>query len=159
MRWFTLVVRTRCLFFSSRRRHTRFRNVTGVQTCALPISRRTPRRVIGPEHEVVDEELRTSAEEIGEGRLPLLGLETVLLADPDPGQLLPPPRQRIPLPGVLLLPLEQLEPRGEPLVTRPGPVLRHRAPPPWASFVVPPAPDPPRRAAVGPYITGGYPMV
>src|ERR1043166_8122813 len=25
------------LFFSSRRRHTRFRNVTGVQTCALPI--------------------------------------------------------------------------------------------------------------------------
>src|ERR1043166_3392266 len=28
---------TVCLFFSSRRRHTRFRNVTGVQTCALPI--------------------------------------------------------------------------------------------------------------------------
>src|SRR5210317_2424252 len=26
-------------FFSSRRRHTRFLNVTGVQTCALPISR------------------------------------------------------------------------------------------------------------------------
>src|ERR1043166_8660984 len=26
-------------FFSSRRRHTRFRNVTGVQTCALPIYR------------------------------------------------------------------------------------------------------------------------
>src|ERR1043166_950056 len=26
-------------FFSSRRRHTRFRNVTGVQTCALPICR------------------------------------------------------------------------------------------------------------------------
>ena len=25
-------------FFSSRRRHTRFRGVTGVQTCALPIS-------------------------------------------------------------------------------------------------------------------------
>src|SRR6056300_782766 len=25
------------LFFSSRRRHTRFLNVTGVQTCALPI--------------------------------------------------------------------------------------------------------------------------
>src|ERR1043166_7817778 len=24
-------------FFSTRRRHTRFRNVTGVQTCALPI--------------------------------------------------------------------------------------------------------------------------
>src|SRR6056300_1820138 len=27
-------------FFSSRRRHTRFLNVTGVQTCALPICRR-----------------------------------------------------------------------------------------------------------------------
>src|SRR5210317_2568579 len=27
-------------FFSSRRRHTRFLNVTGVQTCALPISSR-----------------------------------------------------------------------------------------------------------------------
>src|SRR5210317_2422123 len=26
-------------FFSSRRRHTRFLNVTGVQTCAFPISR------------------------------------------------------------------------------------------------------------------------
>src|SRR3546814_19844567 len=29
-------------FFSSRRRHTRCALVTGVQTCALPISRRTP---------------------------------------------------------------------------------------------------------------------
>src|SRR6056300_310660 len=28
-------------FFSSRRRHTRFLNVTGVQTCALPIARRS----------------------------------------------------------------------------------------------------------------------
>src|ERR1051325_1671827 len=27
-----------CFFFSSRRRHTRLRTVTGVQTCALPIS-------------------------------------------------------------------------------------------------------------------------
>src|ERR1043166_9792897 len=26
-----------CFFFSSKRRHTGFRNVTGVQTCALPI--------------------------------------------------------------------------------------------------------------------------
>src|ERR1051325_8754912 len=26
-----------CVFFSSRRRHTRLRTVTGVQTCALPI--------------------------------------------------------------------------------------------------------------------------
>src|SRR3546814_6047456 len=34
-----------CFFFSSRRRHTRCALVTGVQTCALPISsaRRVPR--------------------------------------------------------------------------------------------------------------------
>src|SRR6059058_6427194 len=31
-------------FFSSRRRHTRCRYVTGVQTCALPISAPTPPR-------------------------------------------------------------------------------------------------------------------
>src|SRR3546814_9657587 len=30
-------------FFSSRRRHTRCALVTGVQTCALPISRRRPK--------------------------------------------------------------------------------------------------------------------
>src|SRR3546814_9416508 len=30
-----------CFFFSSRRRHTRCALVTGVQTCALPISART----------------------------------------------------------------------------------------------------------------------
>src|SRR3546814_16417645 len=37
-----MVVRSKCLvwfFFSSRRRHTRCALVTGVQTCALPISR------------------------------------------------------------------------------------------------------------------------
>src|SRR3546814_10114498 len=31
----------KCFFFSSRRRHTRCALVTGVQTCALPISRRS----------------------------------------------------------------------------------------------------------------------
>src|SRR6056297_1032739 len=40
-------------FFSSRRRHTRFSGVTGVQTCALPISvaahRRSLYRMRGPE--------------------------------------------------------------------------------------------------------------
>src|SRR3546814_5712750 len=32
-----------CFFFSSRRRHTRCALVTGVQTCALPISQRVDR--------------------------------------------------------------------------------------------------------------------
>src|SRR3546814_4610332 len=32
-----------CFFFSSRRRHTRCALVTGVQTCALPISQKSPK--------------------------------------------------------------------------------------------------------------------
>src|SRR3546814_1269530 len=35
-------------FFSSRRRHTRCALVTGVQTCALPISRRPAGAILGP---------------------------------------------------------------------------------------------------------------
>src|SRR3546814_3581891 len=35
-----LLLSESCFFFSSRRRHTRCALVTGVQTCALPISRR-----------------------------------------------------------------------------------------------------------------------
>src|SRR5260370_34347614 len=49
---------------------------------------RTPRRVVGPEHEMVDEELRASSEEVCEGGAPFIGLESVLLVDPDPLQLL-----------------------------------------------------------------------
>src|SRR3546814_4956319 len=37
-----------CFFFSSRRRHTRCALVTGVQTCALPISFTGLSSVIGP---------------------------------------------------------------------------------------------------------------
>src|SRR6056297_1673818 len=36
-------------FFSSRRRHTRFSGVTGVQTCALPISTEIGRASVGKE--------------------------------------------------------------------------------------------------------------
>src|SRR5207248_10306544 len=87
---------------------------------------RTARRVVGPEHEVVDEELRAPSEQIRQRGAPLVGLEAILLVDPDPWQLLPPPRQLVALPRQLLLRLEQLEPRCEPLCTRPGLVLRHR---------------------------------
>src|SRR3546814_2711946 len=42
-------------FFSSRRRHTRCALVTGVQTCALPISALPRRgRIAGLRHETVD---------------------------------------------------------------------------------------------------------
>jgi len=53
---------------------------------------------VRPEHEVVDEELRASSEEIGEGRCPFVGLESILLVDPNPRQLLPPPRQLVAAP-------------------------------------------------------------
>src|SRR5438132_4605827 len=90
-------------------------------------ARRAPRRVVGPEHEVVDEELRAPPEESGQRGAPLVGLESILLVDPDPRQRLPPPRQLVAASRQLLLPLEQLEPRGEPFLTCSGHVLRHRS--------------------------------
>src|SRR5258708_2393667 len=86
---------------------------------------RTACRVLGPEHEVVDEELRTSSEEIGEGHCVLVGLEAVLLVDPDPGQFLPPPRQLVALPRQRLLGLQQLQPGRKPLFTCADPVIGH----------------------------------
>src|SRR3546814_1327576 len=41
------VVLVNCFFFSSRRRHTRCALVTGVQTCALPISVRRGQEALG----------------------------------------------------------------------------------------------------------------
>src|SRR5919199_518013 len=81
--------------------------------------------VLGAEHEVVDEELGAAAEQVGEGRVPLVGLEAVVLVDRDPGKLLTPPGQLVAPPGQLLLGLEQLEPRREPLLARSCPVLGH----------------------------------
>src|SRR3546814_7669146 len=59
-------------FFSSRRRHTRCALVTGVQTCALPISQRRPcggdRRQVGLRHGVTHDRaacIGTRLEEIG----------------------------------------------------------------------------------------------
>ena len=86
---------------------------------------RTPCRVLGPEHEVVDEELRASSEEIGERGAPLVGLEAVLLVDSNPRQLLPLPRQLVAAPRQLLLGLEQLEPGRKPLFTCSGLVVGH----------------------------------
>src|ERR1700674_5724600 len=49
--------------------------------------------VLGPEHEVVDQELRASSEEVRQRGAPYVGLEAILLVDPNPRHLLPPPRQ------------------------------------------------------------------
>src|SRR5262249_59306890 len=91
-----------------------------------------PRREVGAEHEVVDEELRAPPEEVRQRGAPLVGLESIRLVDPNPRQLLPHPRQLVAAPRELLLRLEQLEQRGEPLFTCPDPVLRPR-PPPYSS--------------------------
>src|SRR3954469_22960981 len=68
---------------------------------------RTPRRVVGPEHEVVDEELRAPSEEVRQRGAPRIGLESVILVDPDPRQLPTSPRQLVAPPRQLLLLLEQ----------------------------------------------------
>src|SRR2546421_8503507 len=79
---------------------------------------RTPSGVVGSEHEVIDEELRASSEEVSEGRRAFVGLEVVLLVDSNPGQLLAPLRQFVAPPSQGLLGLEQLQPGGKPLFTR-----------------------------------------
>src|SRR5262245_30858352 len=84
--------------------------------------------VVGPEYEVVDEELRTPSEELSQRGTPLVGLESVLLVDPHPRQGLPPPRELVAAPRVLFLRLEQLEALCEPLLTRPDLVLRRSYP-------------------------------
>src|SRR5215471_2914217 len=81
--------------------------------------------VVGPEHEVVGEQLQASPEQIGERRLALVGLEDVLLVDPDPGQFPTPQRQFVAAPGQLLLGLEQLQPCGKPFYSCSGLVTGH----------------------------------
>src|SRR4029453_2336510 len=82
--------------------------------------------VIRYEHEVVDEKLRASPEEISQRGAPLLGLELVRLVDPHPWQLLSAPRQLVAAPREILLCPEQLQPCGEPFFTCPGDMRRHR---------------------------------
>ena len=62
----------------------------------------------GAEHEVVDEELGATVEELGERLAPLVGLEDVRLLDPHPRQLPAEAGELIAALGVLLLEVEQL---------------------------------------------------
>jgi hypothetical protein len=57
---------------------------------------------------MVDEELRAPLEEVGQRSAPLIGVEAILLVEPDPRQLLPSPRQLVAAPCQLLLRLEQI---------------------------------------------------
>src|SRR5579864_3036510 len=81
---------------------------------------RTACRVIRTEHKVINEELRTSAEEIDERRCALVGLEAVLLVDSNPGQILPLMRQFVATARQRLLGLEQFQPGRKPLFTGSG---------------------------------------
>ena len=81
-------------------------------------ARRAAGRVLGPEHEVIDEQLRASGEELSERRRAVIRLEAVLLVDSNPGQFLPPPRQLIAPPSKILLGLEQFFPDRNPFLSR-----------------------------------------
>src|SRR5215813_11259140 len=90
-------------------------------------TRRTTCGVVGAKHEVVDEKLRAPAEEVGQRRLPFVGLEAIGFIDLNPWKLLTKARQFVAVPRKLLLRLEQLESRAEPLLTGPGRVFRHHS--------------------------------
>src|SRR5439155_16550027 len=68
----------------------------------------TARLVRRAEHEVVDEQLRATVEELGERLRPRLGLEAVVLLDRYPGEFPPLPRELVAASGELLLFREQL---------------------------------------------------
>jgi hypothetical protein len=85
----------------------------------------TARLVVGPEHEVIDEELRTRSEEICERGGSLVGLEPVLLVDRDRGQLASLLRKLVAEPGVLLFADEELVACGEPFFTCSDLVISH----------------------------------
>src|SRR6266568_1952347 len=86
---------------------------------------RAPRTArIGPvldrwaEHEVVNEQLRTTVEELDRRLRPVVGLEAVVLLDCDPGQRLPLAGELVAAAGELLLLSQELGPCSEPLLAR-----------------------------------------
>src|SRR4051812_49400746 len=76
------------------------------------------RAVIGAEHEMVNEELRATAEKIGERGGAVVGVEAIVLVDPDPGKFLALFRQLVAAVGVFFFGGEQFFPGGEPVGTR-----------------------------------------
>src|SRR5512140_3706929 len=74
--------------------------------------------VVGPEHEVVDEELRASSEEVCQRGAAFLRVESIRLVNPDPRQLLASSCQFVATPRQLLLLLQQPEPGRKPFLLR-----------------------------------------
>ncbi len=61
---------------------------------------------------MIDEQLRTPAEQIAQQRIAVFGREPVVLLNPHPGQLTPPARQFVATPRQPLLGLEQPDRHG-----------------------------------------------
>src|SRR5262249_60967077 len=77
---------------------------------------------------MIDEQLRTALEQIGQGGAAFVGVEAIVLADLDPGQLLAAACQLVAAVGQVLLGLEQVEALGAPLFAGSNPMSRHRFP-------------------------------
>src|SRR5205807_2284760 len=87
--------------------------------------------VIGPEHDVVGEELRAAVEELGERPLPVLGVELVVLLHRDPGELTALLGHALAELGVLGLELRKLIASRLPFLAGSDLVRGHLSPP-WA---------------------------
>ena len=88
---------------------------------------RTSALVIRAEHEVVDHQLRAAVEQLRQRSSPVCGLEHVLLLDRHPGKVPTLPGKLIPESCELLLALEQLRARREPLLACADAMTRHYA--------------------------------
>src|SRR5258708_25358943 len=88
---------------------------------------RTARRVVRSEHEVVDEELRASAEEVRQRGTPFIGLEAISLIDWYPRQFLPLACKLVTSAREFLFCFEQFELRFQPLFACSGLVCSHCA--------------------------------
>ena len=85
--------------------------------------------VVGAEHEVVDHQLRAAVKQLGERPGSVSGVEPVFLREWQPRKVLTLSREFILPPGELLFELEQVSPRGEPLLPRSYFVISHQSSP------------------------------
>src|SRR5690349_8168758 len=93
--------------------------------------------VVRAEHEVVDEHLRAPAEQLSERLHAVVGVEAVVLVDPDPRQLTAATGELVTAAGVRLLVVEEFESSLQPVLTATDRVrghsglLSHRRDEPW----------------------------
>src|SRR5207302_6137057 len=82
-------------------------------------------RVVGAEHDVVGKQLCAPVEKLGQGLLAVLGVELVLLLDPDPGQIATRSRDLFVSSGLIGLELGELIPGHLPFLAGSDPVFGH----------------------------------